>query len=61
MFEEQKEANVAVANRLKRRTEGDEAAAVGRNQIIEGSVNHEKGFHLILRVMGSHKRVLSRK
>lgn len=46
---------------MKRITEGDEAAERGRDQITEGSVSHNKGFHLILRVMGSHKGVLSRK
>lgn len=61
VFETEKEASIAVANRLKRITEGDEAAERGRDQITEGSVSHNKGFHLILRVMGSHKGVLSRK
>lgn len=59
--EKQKEASVAAVNRLKRRTQGDEAAAVGKDKITEGSVSHRKGFHSILRVTGSHKRVLSKK
>lgn len=57
VFEELKGASVAVENRLKK-TERDEAVEVGKNQIIEGFVSRDKGFNFIIRVMGSHKRVL---
>ena len=40
---------------------GDEAAEADKDKITEGSVSHKKGFHSILRVTGSPKRVLSRK
>lgn len=51
---------MVVANRLKRGTEEDKVAEVGRNPIIESSVSHHKDFNFILRLMGSHKKVLSR-
>lgn len=54
-----RKASVSVANRLKK-TKNDEAIEVGKDQIIEGFVNRDKGFNFIIRVMGSHKRVLRR-
>lgn len=60
MSEEPKDASMVVANTLKRGTEEDKVAEVGRDPIVESSVSHHKVVNFILRLMGSHKKVLSR-
>lgn len=60
MSEEPKDASTVVANRLKRGTEEDKVAEVGRDPIVESSVSQHKVVNFILRLMGSHKKVLSR-